>query len=361
LATIHHGLGILLDDTSRAQEAEAAYRDALAIQKQLAADFPTAPQYRQGLALSLNTLAGLLKGPLGRPKEGETAHRDALAIQKQLAADFPTVPEYREDLATSHNNLGNLLRDTGRAQEAEAAYRAALPIQKQLAAEFPADPRYRQNLARSHFNLATLLRIIGRAQEAEAGYHDALPILKQLTADFPTVPYYQAQLGNTLIGLAVLSRARKGFPSARQLLEQARPHVQAALEANAHHPFFRRVFRDHRQTLAATLLDLADHPAAAEAADDLARIAFDPANDTYNAACFLSLCVPLARNDAKLPDAKREELARSYGIRAMEMLRQALAKGYKDAAHMKNDSDLNPLRSRDDFKKLLADLDKGVK
>ena len=31
--------------------------------------------------------------------------------------------------------------------------------------------------------------------------------------------------------------------------------------------------------------------------------------------------------------------------------------GYKDAAHMKKDSDLDPLRAREDFKKLLAELE----
>jgi hypothetical protein len=39
------------------------------------------------------------------------------------------------------------------------------------------------------------------------------------------------------------------------------------------------------------------------------------------------------------------------------MLRDAVAKGYKDAAHMKKDSDLDPLRKRDDFQKLLAELE----
>ena len=39
------------------------------------------------------------------------------------------------------------------------------------------------------------------------------------------------------------------------------------------------------------------------------------------------------------------------------MLRQAVAKGYKDAAHMKKDADLDALRERDDFKKLVAEME----
>jgi hypothetical protein len=46
-----------------------------------------------------------------------------------------------------------------------------------------------------------------------------------------------------------------------------------------------------------------------------------------------------------------------YGDEAMKLLRDAVAKGFQDAAHMKKDSDLDPLRGRDDFQKLLADLE----
>jgi hypothetical protein len=49
----------------------------------------------------------------------------------------------------------------------------------------------------------------------------------------------------------------------------------------------------------------------------------------------------------------KEDCAR----RAVTLLQQAVAHGYKDAEHMKHDDDLKALRSRDDFKKLLADLE----
>ena len=39
------------------------------------------------------------------------------------------------------------------------------------------------------------------------------------------------------------------------------------------------------------------------------------------------------------------------------MLPQAVKAGYKDAAHIAKDTDLDPLRGREDFKKLLAELE----
>jgi hypothetical protein len=40
----------------------------------------------------------------------------------------------------------------------------------------------------------------------------------------------------------------------------------------------------------------------------------------------------------------------------MALLRRAVQAGLKEAAHLARDTDLDPLRDRDDFKKLLADL-----
>ena len=53
----------------------------------------------------------------------------------------------------------------------------------------------------------------------------------------------------------------------------------------------------------------------------------------------------------------RKELADAYAARAVQLLREAVAHGYKDVAHMKKDPDLNPLRARPDFQQLLADLE----
>jgi tetratricopeptide (TPR) repeat protein len=62
---------------------------------------------------------GLMRHRLGELREAETAFANALALWKQLAADFSTRPEFRQELARSNNNLGLLFRTTGRLTEAE--------------------------------------------------------------------------------------------------------------------------------------------------------------------------------------------------------------------------------------------------
>jgi hypothetical protein len=69
----------------------------------------------------------------------------------------------------------------------------------------------------------------------------------------------------------------------------------------------------------------------------------------------------LAGKDGQLAEAKRRELAQSYAERALALLRQAVERGFKDATQMKQDPDLEPLRTRKEFQKLLAVLEGKTK
>jgi tetratricopeptide (TPR) repeat protein len=260
-------------------------------------------------------------------------------------------------MAQSQSNLGALLDRTGRLREAEEAFRAALALQKQLVAEFPKVAERRSELAVSHSNLGILLRQTGRPREAEEALCAARDHFGRLLADFPAVPHYRGQLAITLGKLALLKGDSRDYASARQLLEQARPHHLAALQANPKNQPFRDAYSIHLARVAEVFLGLGDHEKAADAAEELSRFACDPATDSYDASCFASRCVPLVMKDARLTEAKRQELARGYADRAMTLLRRAVQQGFKDSAHMKKDTDLDPLRARDDFRKLLQELE----
>jgi hypothetical protein len=64
-----------------------------------------------------------------------------------------------------------------------------------------------------------------------------------------------------------------------------------------------------------------------------------------------------ARKDGKATKEERAKHVQFYADQTMAMLHDAVTKGYKNAAHMKKDTDLDPLRSREDFKKLIAELE----
>ena len=192
LAMSHNALGVLLSPP-RMREAEAAYAEAQAILKQLAADYPTRPDYRQALAGIYNNLGNLFH-ETGRPKEAEDAHTEALAIRKQLAVESPTRPRIRRALAMSHSNLGWVFQTSQRLSEAEAAYREAVAVQRQEVAEFPSQPEFRMELAKYLFNLDGVLRATERPKEAEAAHAEALAILQQLIAEYPNRPEFRQEL-----------------------------------------------------------------------------------------------------------------------------------------------------------------------
>jgi serine/threonine-protein kinase len=349
--------GVLLMETARLKEAEAAYGEAIAILEQLAADFPNQPEFRQDLANSLNNRGGLYAST-DRLKEAETAYRAALTVHQQLVADFPARPEFRQDLGSSHNNLGLLLVELGRPREAEAAYRDAVSIQKRLAADFPARPEFRHELALSTNSLALLLKTANRPKEAEAAFRDALALERPLAPGAAAPPHYQDGLGTTLTNLANLLRDQGQARPALSLLEEALPLLHSALKANPRHPEYQTHLRQCHKALAETQLRLADHAAAAAAVDQLAQAPGASAEDLYTAAGLLATTIPLARQDTRLSEAQRPEVARGYAARALALLRQAVAHGYKDLANMKKDKALDPLRDDPAFRKLLAEMAK---
>ena len=81
------------------------------------------------------------------------------------------------------------------------------------------------------------------------------------------------------------------------------------------------------------------------------------AESLYNAARFRAVTAGV---QAKTRGADAARLAKDGADRAVQWLQKAVRAGYKDAAHMKKDADLDPLRERQDFKELLLELEKGA-
>ncbi len=385
LAKSHHDLGRLLARLGRRAEAEAEYHKALELREKLVVDFPAVSKYQQELASSHDAL-GLLLKDLGRWDEAEAQHRKALNLIGQLVAGFPAVAEYRQNLSISHNSLGLVLRNLGRRDEAEAQYLLARALLEKLAAAFPVVSRYRHELGKTHNNLGVLLKQLGRHGEAEAQYHKALELWEKLAADFPRVPAYAVDLGGSYCNFGHLVK-ESGRPqealdwyaraiatlelvvanerqliAARRFLRNAHQGRARALgllhrHAEAVKDWDRAIeLNDQRQQepslrshRALALARAGDHVRALAEANQLAQAKEATAYRLYDLACVCSLASAAVQDDAGLKE--------QYATRAVALLRQAVVKGWKNVAHLKKDTDLDPLRSRGDFQKLLAELE----
>jgi len=174
-----------------------------------------------------------------------------------------------------------------------------LAIHEKLAQDFPTVPQNRSLLANTHAGFGQLLgESLGQQKEAEAEHRLALALRQKLADDFPTIPRYRLDLA--------LSLARVGDPS------------KAVAEANS-----------------------------------LVESKSVTAHNLYYAACVCALASASVKGDAKLED--------NYAVRGVEVLAKAREAGYFNSPgvveEMKKDHRFDSLRSRDDFKKLLADLE----
>ncbi len=382
LANHYNNLGYLLNDGGDRAGAEQEHRAALALREKLAADAPGVPVYRSSLASSQQSL-GLLLSDCGDRAGAERAYRAALALQEKLAVDAPGVPEYRSNLAASYNNLGNLLSTGVDRAGAEKAYLAALALWERLAADAPGVPEYRSKLGTSHTNLGSLLADRGDRAGAENAHRAATGLCEKLVADAPGVPDYQVNLGGSYCNFGNMFG---NGPSTADSLEwygravrtltpvyvkspelvTARHFLRNSYmgRARAHHaldhwdgaiadwdqaiemspPEERSVMRASR---ADDYLKVGRFAEAVAEAAELTKSDIWTASARYDFACIYSVA-------SDKIDGKREE----YAGRAVELLRQAVAKGYSNVAHMSKDTDLDPLRERADFRLLVADLAK---
>ena len=238
---------------------------------------------------------------------------EVLTYYKEFAGEKSDDERSRQRTAAAARKVGFIESRLGHKVESATAVRMARDGYAALAADFPAVPAYRRDLAGSQNNLGLQLADLGERAEAEGEYRKALAIQEKLAADFPGDPAYRQELDRSHNNLGILLAV-----------------LGKGAEAEA----------EYRQALAIQEKLAADIPTVPEYRQGLAR-------SYYN---FASLWAITSDKEA---DKKQE-----YADRAMELLQKAVKVGFTDAAHIANDTDLDPLRGREDFMKLLAELEK---
>jgi eukaryotic-like serine/threonine-protein kinase len=380
LAISHIGLGNLLRELGQFLEADEALRAALAIRSQLASDFANVPKYRQELARCHASLASLRRDLHEWAKAAVSMH-NAVEIAAQLAAESPKDSGYRADLASYYGILGVIAKDQGSWSEAEQALRSALEIAEGLVADFPNVSDYRSQLARAHNDLGTVLMHVGRRSDAEQQFRRALDIQIPLAVEFPSVPLRRLELSGTYVNLGNLfvddQQAADSLDWYTKAVDLLAPLVASDPRLVAERLFLRNAHRGRavaldllarpaeavkdwdeaidldtgparlglRMSRALSLARGGAHAKAIAEANALAQSRDADGATLYHLACICACSSAAAKDDAKLKD--------QYAARAVELLRQAVARGYKDIEHLKKDDGLRALREREDFKKLL--------
>jgi hypothetical protein len=197
----------------------------------------------------------------------------------------------------------------GRLREAEAECRAAMTMHQQMVDANPADTGHRDDLARSLILLVDLVRSMGRAGEAKALCDRAVTLEE---------PQVRADPANPLHRFFVVSSIRRRGMALRDLGDAAGAAV------------------DVRRTQ--SLCD---------------GLPLGSGWDLFETACCHAALACLA---GKAGSGVSVAEGDAEAARAMELLRRAIAMGYRDALQLRLESALDPLRSREDFRLLMMDV-----
>jgi tetratricopeptide (TPR) repeat protein len=360
LATSYSLLGRLCCNRGwvKPADAEPALHKAFALRERLASEHPANQAYQYELAECYDDL-GTFYDVAGRQDQAAPAYYQALAIKERLVRASPGVTRYQSGLASSYVCLGCVTPP----EEAEKAFRRALDIQERLAQEHPSVTRYQRDVGLISHNLGVCYRDTNRPDQAEAAYHKDVEVAEKLVRDHPKNTEFVVYLAGTCGNMGnVLVRNRKAnaalayYDRAVALLD---PVVrQGAPNARAQR-YLGNVCKARGNAKAALGRDaeaLADCERSLKFAGDHSK-----GEILYDMACIHSRAAERARHDSALAPAARDTEVEQHAAAAVRLLARAHAAGhFKSTAALakaKGDKDLAPLRPREDFKKLLADVE----
>ena len=357
LADTLGNLAIVLTDLNRPEEAGAALCQAITHQRFVYEQVPHVAANAQDLRRRHAHLAEVQQRIEQRAQTLRGLEQKVAELHKALDADPGSVP-LLSDLAAGYRKIGQFQREGHKLEEALAAYRRVQEVQERLVLQEPDVPRYRQELASSHFNQAMILAALNRREQESEAYQRARAIREKLLQTHPDLLDNRSDLATTLNNWALTLWALGRRDEALVHLQRAIELQREALTKAPQSLHYRRGLSVHYAALADLQRQRGRAAEAVAATTERAKLWPNNGGELFRAACELALAAEVVgKGKAELSPAEREEHDR-YTAMAVELLRQAVASGYRDGQRLQTESALAPLRQRDDFQKLLAELKK---
>jgi eukaryotic-like serine/threonine-protein kinase len=400
-------------------EAALKFQQAIALWDDLLRSNPGKPEYQEALARDLNDQAAVLMRQKGRRGDALQAWRRARALLEPLAAAPSAPSRTRSELSRVLENIVKIQFEQGEPDEALETLERVLEIQKQLAARDPRALEPQICLARTHHQMGQiLLEQPDGAAEALLSSQQGVDILESIIREHPELADQAYSLAMDLGDQGVVQQMAGKLDSALTSIRRA---VEVLERLDQKHPGVLNYGRGlasiynmksdlHRRRLepadslawaekGRSLLErlVAEHPEEAEPRTDLAKSynnmarvhqqsgetaealrayqravdlyeslpELDPRN-AYNLACNLALAIPLigakpgssGELDPEAVSPGDRVRRQVYGDRAIDLVRQAIRGGFGNTGVFESDPDLDAIRGRDDFQKVIKEADK---
>jgi serine/threonine-protein kinase len=362
LATTNTNLGALYTRLpGKYVQAKRCYERAVDLYGRLAEAFPSEAVRQANYAAALNAL-GIVHRDHGDYDKALEVLQKAQEVRQKVADDNPTVGRYQVDLALSLSNVGVTYARKGDRPKSLAMHEQARDILDRLCKQDPNSPWARKYLASEWYNIGAANGEMGRWADEARAMAQARPLQEKLVTDDPSNFDCRCDLGRTMcdLGLALLrvNRPDEAREALRAGIASLREGVERSPEAAG----------DLRWLMNGQYLNLSmvertagrPNDAVAATLDRLNACAPD-ADEFYRGALEFGAALPLyGRGKAELSPEEQAGRDRCAGL-AVAALRQAAAKGFRDLDRVRKDRELDSLRSRDDFRAIVADLEKNDK
>jgi tetratricopeptide (TPR) repeat protein len=346
-AGIYLNWSTLAGSLGRSREAERHNRAALELFEKLVREHPDAPVLQNELAKTEHNRGILFLST--NPREAESHYRKAADLRMALVRAHPEDESYQAALAEDYQDLGLLYKQTNRVEEASAIFAKAEALLRPLADRHLAERNYTLSLAALYINWCYILAGAGRSQEALERLDWAVC---RAEAMFRREPKDVVARSRTLMAHGARAEIREFVGRFADSVKDWDRVVE--LEDGP-------VRNDWRKRRARVLTRAGDHARAVAEADALAALPENTDNSFYFLARIYTLAMWPACGDTRLSLSERERLAERYATQAVALLRKLQDKGYfQDANHAKalrTEGDFQPLRAREDFRRLLTDVE----
>jgi eukaryotic-like serine/threonine-protein kinase len=316
------------DDVGRYADALKLREERLPLQKAR-----LGPDHPDTIASMFNLANSYLM--LGRRADSLRLYEQTLALSMARLG-----PNHPYTLASMHGAAAGYY-GVGRYADSLRVCEQALPLAKaRLGANHPDTLKLMSEVANNYAAL-------GRHAEAIRLREETLALARAKLG--PGDPDTCEYMSNLAINYAAVGR----HSDAVKLREETLALRKATLGLD--HPHTLNTMKDLAESLVAVHRGTEAVGVIRQAAATWEKLHRTDVASLYNAACFRAAVAATLRAVDTSPTAAKE--AGVEADRAMAWLKQAVGAGYKGVANLKKDTDLDLLRSRDDFKKLVAELE----
>ena len=351
LGRSYRNLGSATERLQGTKAAEEYYRKSLELRRKALNKADDPLFVKQEIAEALGKLAGIALAQ-GRAEEALKLNEEAVEYREEWLKKHPGNTPARLAIAGTVLSFGHTKNSFGQHDKAANCFRKAIDLLEPLSDAGVYAGRV--NWAFAQLYLGNTLLFEGEPEAACSHFQEAVERLDQLSNDSPRDAGLARKLSQGLYGLAV-AKQQTGHSQVQAAFERCLEIRKKLAESAPDDIGF-------QQALMFPLARLGRVDAAAAIADALRSKFPEDSGNLYFVACCYALCAEAQRKGPAIAESSRiqatgqtPDRAKEFESLAIDVLRDAVAKGYTDTHMMWVDPDLAILRGHDEFRRLVEE------